>query len=262
VKEAKGWQGFSRAYDLFKDNTLPMKISSHRFANGLKCMLTIRHNPMSYYEQPKNDLGGYDQTTFQQLQPQLFGKACSEGDKDITFVLYESIQSRVKNRLFKPVETEMFKGLHFARGWLLIYKAKGHKAYLVFVWSEQSEIHSMFSKKLRNGLRYKRIRLSNIRNQIVNDNTGLEVILYTGCIFLFHTEEERELVSSKLVRLREKWCNQLQYYKTLDPVKMFEKCKFSKRWENRQMSTLDYLMCLNTHSSRSYENLSQYPVFP
>lgn len=34
------------------------------------------------------------------------------------------------------------------------------------------------------------------------------------------------------------------------------------KWINREISNFDYLMMLNTIAGRSYNDLSQYPIFP
>jgi hypothetical protein len=38
--------------------------------------------------------------------------------------------------------------------------------------------------------------------------------------------------------------------------------QWTKRWRQREVSNLEYLLWLNRYSSRSYNNLNQYPVFP
>jgi hypothetical protein len=38
--------------------------------------------------------------------------------------------------------------------------------------------------------------------------------------------------------------------------------QWTKRWKQREVSNLEYLVMLNRYSSRSYNNLNQYPVFP
>jgi hypothetical protein len=35
-----------------------------------------------------------------------------------------------------------------------------------------------------------------------------------------------------------------------------------QRWQNGEMSNFDYLMYLNTMAGRTYNDLSQYPIFP
>lgn len=37
---------------------------------------------------------------------------------------------------------------------------------------------------------------------------------------------------------------------------------FLKKWQNREISNFEYLMILNVYSGRSYNDMSQYPVFP
>lgn len=36
----------------------------------------------------------------------------------------------------------------------------------------------------------------------------------------------------------------------------------TQRWQRREMSNFDYLMCLNTLAGRSFNDLNQYPIFP
>lgn len=38
--------------------------------------------------------------------------------------------------------------------------------------------------------------------------------------------------------------------------------KARDKWHRREMNNFDYLMTLNTLSGRSYNDLTQYPVFP
>lgn len=35
-----------------------------------------------------------------------------------------------------------------------------------------------------------------------------------------------------------------------------------QRWQNGEISNFDYLMYLNTMAGRTYNDLSQYPIFP
>ena len=47
-----------------------------------------------------------------------------------------------------------------------------------------------------------------------------------------------------------------------DPKRKFQSEKFIKDWKAKKISNFEYLMQLNNFSSRSFEVLSQYPVFP
>ena len=47
-----------------------------------------------------------------------------------------------------------------------------------------------------------------------------------------------------------------------NPIKQFELSKISDRWLKGELSNFEYLMEVNLYSGRSYNDLSQYPVFP
>jgi WD40 repeat protein len=42
----------------------------------------------------------------------------------------------------------------------------------------------------------------------------------------------------------------------------FTQADYTKQWVNREISNMEYLSILNTHSGRSFNDLSQYPVYP
>eukprot|EP01022_Parablepharisma_sp_SALTPOND_P018649 TRINITY_DN3079_c0_g1_i2.p1 TRINITY_DN3079_c0_g1~~TRINITY_DN3079_c0_g1_i2.p1 ORF type:complete len:1844 (-),score=154.28 TRINITY_DN3079_c0_g1_i2:13547-19078(-) len=274
-KAVTGWQGAWRSRELFDTQTLPMKISSHRFANALRCIFTLRRKPFSYYYDQSNEkLGGFSKTTFDKLNCNFYtGPISICNPYKLACTLYESMNKKTCDKLFAPLPIELFKGLYVAKGWGLLYQSKSRKPYLIFAQgkdeSEDEDPRVMFKGKLGSLSKgYYKWRLSDVKKlvkkQIVESKTGLEIIFYNGRTLLlnFVSEEKRDMVASKLVRLRERWCKYLQYDGSLDSLRVFEKNRFVEKWENRQISTLDYLMAVNMHASRSYDNLSQYPVFP
>ena len=46
------------------------------------------------------------------------------------------------------------------------------------------------------------------------------------------------------------------------PQALLRECGWTKRWQSRQISNFEYLMRLNTIAGRTYNDLTQYPVFP
>ena len=50
--------------------------------------------------------------------------------------------------------------------------------------------------------------------------------------------------------------------KSLSPRVIFQKSKFTDLWKRRKISNFDYLMALNRMAGRSFNDLTQYPVFP
>jgi hypothetical protein len=58
-----------------------------------------------------------------------------------------------------------------------------------------------------------------------------------------------------------KHCKEFKY--TLDPKnEAVKKFKFLDLWKERKLTTFQYLMWVNYSSGRSYNDLSQYHVFP
>ena len=49
---------------------------------------------------------------------------------------------------------------------------------------------------------------------------------------------------------------------TIRPSQLVRRSSMTQRWQNREISNFEYLMFLNTVASRSYNDLSQYPIFP
>lgn len=45
-------------------------------------------------------------------------------------------------------------------------------------------------------------------------------------------------------------------------MQLLEKGGLTRSWINREISNFDYLMRLNALAGRTYNDLSQYPVFP
>ena len=93
--------------------------------------------------------------------------------------------------------------------------------------------------------------------------TALELFLVDGSSLIFNFPDgDHEEISSKLIRMRKERCPNLIYHGTLDPRKIIDKSGVTKKWMNHEISNFEYLMYLNAHSSRSYKDMTQYPVFP
>lgn len=50
--------------------------------------------------------------------------------------------------------------------------------------------------------------------------------------------------------------------KSLNPRVVFRKSKLTELWRKRKISNFEYLMALNRMAGRSFNDLTQYPVFP
>uniref|UniRef100_A0A8C2G0H6 Neurobeachin-like 2 n=1 Tax=Cyprinus carpio TaxID=7962 RepID=A0A8C2G0H6_CYPCA len=73
----------------------------------------------------------------------------------------------------------------------------------------------------------------------------------------FHTV--RNKVYSRILGLRPP---NLFYFGSRSPQELLKASNLTNRWVCREISNFEYLMQLNTISGRTYNDLSQYPVFP
>ncbi|UYV77905.1 NBEAL1 [Cordylochernes scorpioides] len=78
--------------------------------------------------------------------------------------------------------------------------------------------------------------------------------------FLNFTPAKRNKVYSRLLSLRPP--NLIYTSGLRSPADLMRASGLTAKWINREISNFQYLMCLNTIAGRTYNDLSQYPVFP
>jgi hypothetical protein len=104
-----------------------------------------------------------------------------------------------------------------------------------------------------------RIRKIFLRRWLHSD-TALELFMsYAKVFFLNFSEGQRRMFLKRLLAqkpARLKYCQ-----KTAAEAKQLA-LKATKKWQRGHLSNFDYLMKLNLYAGRSYNDLSQYPVFP
>ncbi|KAK7580758.1 hypothetical protein V9T40_001387 [Parthenolecanium corni] len=77
--------------------------------------------------------------------------------------------------------------------------------------------------------------------------------------FLNFNKEVRSNVFYTIIRLRPP---NLLYHSYKSPSDLLKSSDLIQKWVNREITNFDYLMQLNTIAGRTYNDLSQYPVFP
>ncbi|XP_060592045.1 neurobeachin-like protein 1, partial [Ruditapes philippinarum] len=77
--------------------------------------------------------------------------------------------------------------------------------------------------------------------------------------FLNFQKKVRNKVYSRILGLRPP---NLIYYGSRSPAELLKASGLSQKWVQREISNFEYLMQLNTIAGRTYNDLSQYPVFP
>ncbi|CAK84680.1 unnamed protein product (macronuclear) [Paramecium tetraurelia] len=83
---------------------------------------------------------------------------------------------------------------------------------------------------------------------------AIEIFLHRQNFFfnLYRYEKQQELVS-ELKRKK---------VQVVDPIEEFRKRNYQQNWVGGQLSNFQYLMLVNTFSGRTYNDLSQYFIFP
>jgi hypothetical protein len=123
-------------------------------------------------------------------------------------------------------------------------------------------------------LRIADIRFIFNRHQLYIDNS-CEVFTRGRKAFLFMLESSEQRaafyaeIPAQEYRKPENWsvfpmlryvCGSLA--QTLTAPELFKRARVARAWKTRQMSNFEYLYWLNVFSGRSFNDVSQYPVFP
>lgn len=98
-------------------------------------------------------------------------------------------------------------------------------------------------------------------------NTALEMFLAsrTAIMFAFDSEETVRRVVYQLPRVGvgvKYGLPQSRKTSLMTPRQLFKHSDMCVKWQKREISNFDYLMFLNTVAGRTFNDLSQYPVFP
>ncbi|TYZ60637.1 hypothetical protein PybrP1_004895 [[Pythium] brassicae (nom. inval.)] len=107
------------------------------------------------------------------------------------------------------------------------------------------------------------IRVIHRRRFLLDAQSGLELYFVDGnsCFFGFEASGEADLVYATL-RERKPPCLAKWGKRILSAERMFGKSKWTEMWVRREISNFEYLMLLNVSAGRSYNDITQYPVFP
>ncbi|KAJ5077128.1 beige/beach-related [Anaeramoeba ignava] len=94
--------------------------------------------------------------------------------------------------------------------------------------------------------------------------SGLEIFFEKERKFIFfnfETMEKRDEIYEYLQNHKLRNINKSNYYPGNKPIKWNEK-QMTRKWQERKITNFEYLMYLNTISGRTYQDISQYPIFP
>ena len=110
-------------------------------------------------------------------------------------------------------------------------------------------------------IKYKDIK-EIIARRYIYGYRAFEIFLKNGKSYYFNLYSEEKI--SKLFEIMEKLFSKKKYNLEIikEPLKYFNQQKYNERWEKDEISTYQYLLYINKFSSRSFNDINQYPVFP
>ncbi|KAK8487058.1 hypothetical protein V6N11_046184 [Hibiscus sabdariffa] len=92
--------------------------------------------------------------------------------------------------------------------------------------------------------------------------SALELFMVDRSIFFdFGSSEDRRNAYRAIVQAQPPHLNNI-YLATQRPEQLLKRTQLMERWARWEISSFEYLMQLNTLAGRSYNDITQYPVFP
>ena len=101
-----------------------------------------------------------------------------------------------------------------------------------------------------------------IKRKFIFFNQALEIFLYNGksYFFNFYKETIRDDFLNNIEKINTEKKHNFELIK--DPENYFIKKKYTSNWLDKKLTTFEYLLKINKFSGRTYNDLSQYLVFP
>jgi hypothetical protein len=129
------------------------------------------------------------------------------------------------------------------------------RAYFFDTTTYREDVERRDFRFALNRLREVHLRRFNLRR------SALEFFLtdWNNYLLNFPTKRVRNRIYSKLMALR---LPSVVYSSGRSPAELFKASGLTQKWINREITNFEYLMQLNTIAGRSFNDLSQYPVFP
>jgi hypothetical protein len=97
------------------------------------------------------------------------------------------------------------------------------------------------------------------RHQLIRNSLELFLVDRTHVFFTFFREPARDTFFKQLMYTRPP---NMKLLNTRNPTETLQSMGLTELWQRRKISNFDYLMMLNIIAGRTYNDLSQYPVFP
>ncbi|CAL8247132.1 unnamed protein product [Lota lota] len=176
------------------------------------------------------------------------------GDEDVIFWDNKEEEESEKEKLVLSEDCELITITAVVPGRL---EVTTHHLYFYDSSSEKEETEDGIGFDFRrplSQLREVHLRRYNLRR------SALELFFIDQAhYFINFRKKVRNMVYSRILGLRPP---NLFYFGSRSPQELLKASGLTQKWVYREISNFEYLMQLNTISGRTYNDLSQYPVFP
>uniref|UniRef100_A0A8C2F2I8 Neurobeachin-like protein 2 n=1 Tax=Cyprinus carpio TaxID=7962 RepID=A0A8C2F2I8_CYPCA len=194
-----------------------------------------------------------------------------EDDKLEDFEDFEGEEESQKEKLVLSEECELITIVAVVPGRL---EVTTHHLYFYDGSSEKEETEEGIGfdfKRPLSQLREVHLRRYNLRRSalelffidqahyFINFRKGVNGHKHFCHFFVLVLQQVRNKVYSRILGLRPP---NLFYFGSRSPQELLKASNLTHRWVCREISNFEYLMQLNTIAGRTYNDLSQYPVFP
>lgn len=124
------------------------------------------------------------------------------------------------------------------------------------------EMYSQFEKKIKKTWSFGEIsRIFARKYNMIPQAIEMELKNKKSVFMVFFSEQKLGELMKHLHALEKK--NKLPMVEFVDdPSKQFLQKKYTEDWRKYKISNFEYLMRLNDYSSRSFQSMAQYPIFP
>ncbi|KAG1669663.1 Neurobeachin-like protein 1 [Nymphon striatum] len=241
------------------------KISHHENFDRMRLKLTINHNFDDHLKAsrlrdnygPDNSLSSSDGLPSLSLAKEAVVSQLQEDsitDDEVTALTSEDIEgpdANSKEKLISSEKCQLVTLMSVVDGTLEITTLN---VYFIDKSPVKEDGDRMDFKWPLSMLREVHLRRYNLRR------SALEFFLVNQTnYFVNFSTKTRNKVYGRIVGLRPP---NLIYYGSRGPAELLKASGLVQKWVQREITTFEYLMQLNTIAGRTYNDLSQYPVFP
>lgn len=171
------------------------------------------------------------------------------------------LQKESEERTVLIAPCEMVLPLDIVKGNLEITNS-----YIYFIVTHDDNEPVTNTKKEQNETQYnKKWHIDHIselyKRRYLLRHTAMEIFFLnkTNYFFNFENGELNSVISAIIAQSP---MNMKLHAYNSTPSVLLKKTKLTQKWQRREISNFDYLMALNTLANRTYNDLTQYPVFP